>query len=112
MGNSRTRKINYTPRLSHMEAYDLLPAPVQQALQEGPQQWDAYFILRWYRKEIKKGMLPPFNANQDTAEKMAIGGAVNMVNGWHQYEIDRTRSNPWGPKSPHKLAEATMQRRR
>ena len=99
MGNSRHRKINYTPRLTGVEAYDLLPSPIQQALQEGPQQWDAYFILRWYRKQNKNG----------TPDERAVTAAVDMVNGWHQYEIDRTRNNPWGPKSPHKLAEATMQ---
>jgi hypothetical protein len=99
MGNSRFRVINYKPRLTQFEAYDLLPEPIQRVLQEGPTQWDTYSVLRWYRKQIKNGR----------SDKMAIAGAVNMINGWHQHEIKRTRSNPWGPKSPHKMAGATMQ---
>ena len=99
MGNSRQRRINYTPRLTQFEAYDLLPELIQQALQEGPTQWDTYFVLRWYRKQIKNGL----------SERLATAGAVHMINGWHQYEVARTRGNPWGPKSPHKVAGASMQ---
>ena len=106
MANSRTRVIRYTPKYTQMEAYDLCPPLIQQALQEGAQEWDTGAVLRAYKKEAKL-------SNPQTAEKLI----ANRVWYWHKLEIKngycwRTRAvgQKWStvPQSPHNQANATM----
>lgn len=106
MGNSRTRAISYTPKYTQMEAYDLCPPLVQQALQEGAQEWDTGFVLRAYKKEAKL-------SNPQAAERLIAG----RVWYWHKREIKeghcwrkRAVGQKWStvPQSPHNQANATM----
>lgn len=50
MRNSRGRSINYKPRMSDEEAFDLLGPRVRRALQEAVTDWSAYWALRMTRK--------------------------------------------------------------
>jgi hypothetical protein len=105
--NGRTRRINYKPRMTQMEAYDALPLPIKRALQIGPQQWDSYAILRHYRKRLKDGF------DDDTAIKWTVMDVMR----WHRHEVregkpwrERKVGQRWAdvPMSPHVIAEATM----
>lgn len=107
MANSRTRKIYYKPRMTQMEAYDELPLPIKRAMQIGPQQWDSYAILRYYRKRLKDGF------DEDTAVKWT----VMDIHRWHRQEVqagkpwrERKVGQKWDdvPLSPHVLAECKM----
>lgn len=108
MKNTRTRRINWKPRYTQFEAYDLLPPDVQKALQEGPTQWDTCSVLRHYRKLLRQGKLPCV-AEEATAE---------LVRSWHIFEIrdskkiwcQRRPGQAWKnvPDSPHNKARATM----
>ncbi len=67
MGNSPTRSISYTPRMTQYEAYDLLPPQVQHALQEAVTAFDAYATYRAVKKDgIRKvlRMLEDWNTNR------------------------------------------------
>lgn len=58
MSNSPRRTINYTPRMSQFEAYDLLPPKVQHALQEAVTAFDAYAVYRFEKKHgIRKTLV-------------------------------------------------------
>ena len=107
MSNSRTRRINYKPRMTQMEAYDALPLDIKRALQIGPQQWDTYAILRMYRARLKDGF----------DEGYAIRQTVRDVMRWHRHEVQEGK--PWRPRkvgqkwsdvplSPHVIAGAIM----
>lgn len=108
MTNSRTRRINYTPRHTQVEAYDLLPRAARDALKEGPQEWDTAYLLRHYRKREKTD-------GPDTAERLT----VRLINMAHRDEIAagkktwcaRKPGQRWDslPDSPHNRADATMQ---
>ena len=50
MGNSATRSINYTPRYTDQEAYDLCPPQVRKALDEAVTSWSASSALRFCKK--------------------------------------------------------------
>lgn len=106
MANSYRRTINYTPRYTDEEAYDLCPPDIRLALQNGPADWDSSVVLRIYRKLLKQ--FGPKTAEQRTAE---------MVWGWHRDEC--AEGKPWrtrkpdqrwadAPPSPHVAANATM----
>ena len=107
MSNSRTRRINYKPRMTQMEAYDALPLDIKRALQIGPQQWDSYTILRMYRARLKDGF----------DEGYSIRQTVRDIMRWHRHEVQEGK--PWRPRkvgqkwsdvppSPHVIAEAKM----
>ena len=107
MGNGRTRSVNYKPRYTQMEAFDMLPKPIREALWEGAQKWDCGAILRKYKKYAK-----------ERGEAYAVSKVVNTINRWHADEIregkcwrERRVGQRWDdvPKSPHVQAEATMQ---
>ena len=102
-----TRRINYKPRMTQMEAYDALPLDIKRALQIGPQQWDTYAILRMYRARLKDGF----------DEGYAVRQTVRDVMRWHRQEVQEGK--PWRPRkvgqrwadvplSPHVIAEAKM----
>lgn len=107
MSNGRTKRVNYKPRYTPMQAYDLLPSLIQKALQEGPQQWDTGTVLRYHRKLLKQH-----------TERQAVGIVVRWLLDAHTREIEEGR--PWremekgrhwrkaGP-SPHVSAGASMQ---
>lgn len=106
MSNSRTRTINYQPRYTQMEAYDLLPSEIRKALMEGPQEWDTGAVLRYYRKLVKT-----------QGDKQAIEEMVLIIWRWHREEV--RDGKPWRqtkphgrykhlPPSPHVQAGATM----
>lgn len=50
MGNSRTRSVNYTPRMTGMEAFDKLPSAIKHALETATIEWDAYGVYRYWQK--------------------------------------------------------------
>jgi len=102
MANARRRKTNYTPRMTDMQAYDLLPGAIQRELQEGVQDWNSYAILRRLRKTVKNG----------ETETKAIRRWIEALRAAARKEIDRPvawigRSRKL--KSPHLLANATQQ---
>ena len=108
MSNSRTRKINYKPRYTQMEAFDLLPALIRAALREGPQEWDTAALLREYRRRIKDGYHTPESAEREMARAV-----------WAYHQQDIRAALPWQDKlkpgqrrnwkaSPHIAAKATM----
>jgi hypothetical protein len=107
MSNSRTTYVNYKPRYTQMEAYDLLPEEIRDALKEGPQEWDTGSVLRRYQKSLK-------TKKPSKAKKEVIASLVNA----HEDEI--VKGLPWRPRkpgqkwedippSPHVQAKATMQ---
>ena len=107
MGNSPTRSINYTPRYTQWEAFDLLPPLARAALREGPQEWDTAAVLREYRRLVKSG-LAPTQAERKVARE---------VWSWHRSEV--AKAKPWQEKlkpgqkrnwkpSPHLAAKATL----
>lgn len=53
MANSARRAINYTPRMTDYEALAALPKPIADALRNAVFEWDAYTVLRDYRKRAK-----------------------------------------------------------
>lgn len=50
MSNSRTRRINYTPRMTDMEAFDKLPPKLKHALETALISWGAYSVYRQWQK--------------------------------------------------------------
>src|SRR6185312_3629280 len=50
MANSRTRSINYKPRMTQMEAFDKLAPEVRDFLRATLTEWDTTSILRFQRK--------------------------------------------------------------
>lgn len=111
MSNSKEVTLRYKPRYTQMEAYDLLPRRVRDALKVGPQEWDTGHILRAYRQYLKEGY----------TQAEAAGSMVAMVELWHKIEIQngkrdwckhlRKPGQRWTsiPDSPHNRANATMQ---
>lgn len=108
MGNSRTRSVNYKPRYTQMEAYDMLPKKVRDAMKEGPSEWDTGFFLREYRKLLKEGY----------TEEHAEDYVARYV--WRTHNREVAEGKPWRPRkpgqrwrdvppSPHNMAKATMQ---
>ncbi len=95
MKNGRTRKINYKPRYTQMEAYDLLPVEVRRALQEGAQQWNTNSTLRYFRK-LKKQM----------GEYAATDEVVKWLWRAHHEEVGNPKA--WGKECPHVMANATL----
>lgn len=50
MANSYRRNINYKPRMSDFEAYELLPIEVRNEIKNGCIDYDAYALLRRCKK--------------------------------------------------------------
>ena len=107
MSNSEIRTVRYNPRMTDMEAYDLLPQELRDALKEGPAAWCALSVLNDYTKLRKEWSV-----------SASIRMAHATIMGWHRYEIKD--GQPWRqskpraryrhlPPSPHVQAEATMQ---
>lgn len=108
MGNSRTRTINYRPRYSQMDAYDLLPQPIRDALKEGPQEWDTNSLLRNYRK-FRKTM-----SRNETIRAIVAGineAHASVITEGRKDWVTRKPGQKWAslPDSPHNEARATMQ---
>lgn len=104
--NSRTRSISYKPRYTQMEAYDLLPPVVRDALKEGPQEWDTGWLLREYKSQLKK--FGPKTAGRNVARIVHEATANEIAEGkpWR----DRKPGQRWRdvPQSPHNQAGAAM----
>lgn len=107
MSNSRTTRITYTPRLTEMEAYDLLPRELRDVMKEGPQEWD----MSWFYREWKK--LKKKEGEAHATERMVI-----RAKRWTAEECqegypwrDRKPGQKWEDvaPSPHVAARATMQ---
>ena len=102
MHNGRTRKLNYKPRYTQAEAFDLLPPMVRAACREGPQEWDTALFLRRYRKVIREGVPP-----EVAEEALAL-----LV--WSLHEAEVRRALPWRKAgfppgdSPHLSAGSTL----
>jgi hypothetical protein len=54
MANSARCSINYTPRMTDLEANDALPLKLRQAVNDSVTEWDSYYILLEYRRRLKK----------------------------------------------------------
>jgi hypothetical protein len=104
MSNSRTRSINYTPRLTQLEAYDLLPVELKRINQIGAQQWDTAFVYRKYKSALNKGV----------DECVVVKDLVKLLMHWHTLEC--ANGYPWrtrkvgqrwadAEQSPHNLAK-------
>jgi hypothetical protein len=104
MSNSRTRSINYKPRLTQLEAYDLLPVELKRVNQIGAQQWDTAFVYRKYKSALNKGV----------DEYVVIKDLVKLLMHWHTLEC--ANGYPWRTRkvgqrwadteqSPHNLAK-------
>lgn len=50
MANAPRRSINYKPRYTDMEAYDLLPPALKEAIRNSVSDWDSYWILKLWNK--------------------------------------------------------------
>lgn len=50
MANSRTRSVNYTPRMQQWEAFDLCSLELREALNAAVIAFDTYELLRYERK--------------------------------------------------------------
>lgn len=50
MSNARTRSVNYKPRYTDQEAYDLCPPQVRKALDEAVTAWSSAAALRHSKK--------------------------------------------------------------
>lgn len=107
MANGRRRAVNYKPRYTSMEAYDLLPDAIRDALKEGPQPWGTNSILRRFKAYSKK-----------MGEEWAVKKILRSIRAWHEIEIEegkcwrnRRVGQKWDdtPLSPHMQANATMQ---
>ena len=95
MRNGRTKSVNYTPRYTQMEAYDLLPRGIRLAMQEGAQAWDSGSVLRYYRKLKKK-----------IGEYPAEDEVIAWIWEAHHREVGNRKA--WGKECPHVLAKATL----
>ena len=104
MSNSRTSRINYKPRMTDLEAYDLLPLELKRVNQIGAQEWDMGSLYRQYKAAIKKG----------GDERQVIKKLVAQIMSWHKEECFegypwRTRKvgQRWADteQSPHNLAK-------
>ena len=104
MSNSRTARINYKPRMTDIEAYDLLPLELKRVNQIGAQEWDMGSLYRQYKAAIKKG----------GDERQVIKKLVAQILSWHTLEC--ARGYPWRTRkvgqrwadteqSPHNLAK-------
>lgn len=78
-------------QLTQTEAYDELPKPVRDALKEGPQKWNTWEFLKWYRVCV-----------QTQSERFAIETLVKHIWELHAEEIAGV------PDSIHNKAHATM----
>lgn len=87
MSNSRTQRVNYTPRMTQVEAYDALPLDIKRVMQIGPQEWDTYYVLRAYKKQLKTW-----------PEGRAAANVIRMVHKWHRNEV--RDGKPWRPRKP------------
>ena len=108
MSNSRTQSINYKPRYTQMQAFDLLGPVTRAALREGPQQWDTLWLLRLRNELVKSNY-----CTLETADKLVAREVWRA----HRQEVregkpwrDRKPGQRWAdvPPSPHNQADATM----
>ena len=106
MGNSPGKVIYYKPRFTQMEAYDMMPPKMRDALKVGVCEWDTVWLLNRYNKLAKQH-------GTFRAEDMI----VKEIFGWHKSNI--AKGAPWRerkpgqrwkdvPQSPHNLAKATF----
>lgn len=76
-GNSRVRSVNYTPRMTDLDAFDMCHHTVKHALETALISWDAYAALRYQRKH-------------------GAAATVNWINCGDAVELQR----PWGRGFP------------
>jgi len=50
MANYQTRSVNYTPRMTDLEAHDKLPPALKHVLETSPAAWSAYAVYRRWQK--------------------------------------------------------------
>ena len=95
MANSARRTIHYTPRYTDLEAFDLLPFPVREALREAITDWDAAYILRYYRKKVKESResVEDFSLDDLEEEPKPVKQTVNRLRFWDKLEMS-------SPKAP------------
>lgn len=73
MGNGRTRTVSYTPRMTDLEAYELLWPAVREALATCPFDYSALWALN---QQEKLGQRRLIEAIRDGAESEARKGFV------------------------------------
>lgn len=89
-GNSRTRTVNYTPRMTDMEAFDLLHPELKHALETSPFEWDAYATYRYAKKHTRK----------ETIAWIEGGNAAEMKRQWGRGVPNPTASLGLAPLRP------------
>jgi len=108
MSNSRTQSINYKPRYTQMQAFDLLGPVTRAALREGPQEWDTGWLLRRFNKLVKSSRYTLETADKLVAKEVWRAHRQEVREGkpWR----DRKPGQRWSdvPPSPHNQADATM----
>ena len=72
--NSRSRTINYTPRMTQMEAFDLLAPRVREFLRGTVTEWDTLSILKFQKK----------NTVWQTLEWLAKAEAKEIQRSWYR----------------------------
>jgi len=109
MSNAQGRTIYYKPRISEMDAYDMLPESIRTELQNSVTSWDSYAVLRMFKKLCK-------TSGPKTAARLMCTAIVD----WNRQEI-RDGKKTWckhlrkpGMRwsavqdSPHNIAYATF----
>lgn len=76
MANAGRRTINYTPRMTDFEALEELPHEIKEALCQAVNDWNAYAILRQYRKDVDR-----------VGRKQAIRLTVKLIRQWDKSHI-------------------------
>lgn len=66
MANYSGRSINYTPRMTDEEAYDLLPPTLRKVLQESVTSWSSYGTYRYFQKRGLKATVDWLRAGDET----------------------------------------------
>lgn len=78
MANSPRRSINYTPRMTDLEAHDKLHPELKHALETSPFEWSAYSVYRYAKDHTRKETIAWLaHANKHAMEKPWYRGVPN-----------------------------------
>lgn len=93
MGNSPTRSINYTPKMTGWEALELLPIAVKCAVWDGVVSYDVYAIYRHYKKLLREGY-GEHNAIKYTIDYIQQGDRTMAAKPWFKRGRQKAEPSP------------------
>lgn len=91
MGNSPTRSINYTPKMTGWQALELLPTAVKCAVWDAVISYDVYAIYRFYKKLVREGY-SEHHAIKYTVEYIQQGDRTMAAKPW--FKTGRKKAEP------------------